>query len=367
MNYKIKKLISPFSVISATVFVLSIVVYFIGICNAEFADLFNFHISAFIRGTLASFTSVFNFSLAETIILMLPALAIFILIYVYKSSSLNLLLGFRNVINLFSFFLITLSVFILSFGVAYSSSSVGDRLLIPKKDVISPENLSRTALIVSAEIDKIINDVDFSNCSSSNMPYTVEKMDLLLQEACISASEKYSFYPKLKSRVKPIVLSELLTYTHISGIFTFYTGEANLNINFPDYCLPFTAAHELSHQRGIAPEDEANFMAFLVCLESDDVYIRYSGYANILEYLLIALSASDIDLYMETLRKIDDRVFYEYTAYSAFFEKYRDSIASKITGEVNDKYLKIQGEENGVQSYGLVVELAVGYFEKTEV
>jgi len=49
-------------------------------------------------------------------------------------------------------------------------------------------------------------------------------------------------------------------------------------------------------------------------------------------------------------------------AYSDFFEKYRDSVASEVSGVVNDTFLTIQGTE-GSASYGMVVDLAVAYYK----
>ena len=152
-----------------------------------------------------------------------------------------------------------------------------------------------------------------------------------------------------------------MSYTHITGVYTFFTGEANINITFPDYTIPYTAAHELAHQRGIAREDEANFVAYLVCIESDDGYIRYSGYINLLEYVMNALYRADSTLYSEFLGSLSADVRGEMRAYSAFFDKYRDSVASEISGVVNDTYLTIQGTP-GTASYGMVVDLAVAYY-----
>ena len=43
--------------------------------------------------------------------------------------------------------------------------------------------------------------------------------------------------------------------------------------------------HELAHIRGYIYEDEANFIAFLACVESDDVAFQYSGYLSVLNYV----------------------------------------------------------------------------------
>jgi hypothetical protein len=57
-----------------------------------------------------------------------------------------------------------------------------------------------------------------------------------------------------------------------------------------------------------------------------------------------------------------DVVSKEFSAYSAFFDKYRESTASKVTGTVNNSFLESQGQSAGTKSYGLVVDLAVAYY-----
>jgi hypothetical protein len=154
-----------------------------------------------------------------------------------------------------------------------------------------------------------------------------------------------------------------MSYMHITGVYSFFTGEANVNVNFPDYTIPYTAAHELAHQRGIAREDEANFIAYLVCISSDDAYIRYSGYLNLYEYVASALYRADPDLYFDLRDQLPSAVRYELIAYSEFFDQFRDSTVGEISNAVNDLYLKGNGTE-GTQSYGLVVDLAVAYDKK---
>ena len=153
-----------------------------------------------------------------------------------------------------------------------------------------------------------------------------------------------------------------MSYTHITGVYTFFTGEANLNTNFPDYTLPFTAAHELAHQRGFAREDEANFIAFLVCISSDDDYVRYSGYLNLYEYLAGPLSRANKDYYSAIYYSVPENTILEMRAYSKFFDKYRENIAEKVSESVNNSFLTINGTE-GTKSYGMVVDLAVAFYK----
>ena len=148
-----------------------------------------------------------------------------------------------------------------------------------------------------------------------------------------------------------------------TGIFCPFTAESNVNMDSPACLLPATVAHELAHQRGIAREDEANFIAYLVCISSDDAYIRYSGYLNMFEYVGSALNGADSSRYQAIFGELDRRIYYEEVSYSEFYAKYRHSKVSAVSNVVNDTYLKLQGTP-GAQSYGMVVDLAVAYYKK---
>jgi hypothetical protein len=196
------------------------------------------------------------------------------------------------------------------------------------------------------------------------MPYDYNELVKKMNEAYEKYTDGVDYISHFYSTPKAIALSEPMTYTHISGVYTFMTGESNVNTNYPDYLMPFTMAHEMAHQRGIAREDEANFVAYLVCIGSGDDYIRYSAYANMVNYLNSALRRADNDLYKQfVINYLPTEVQKEYVAYSEFFDKYRESTASNVTGAVNNAFLQSQGQQAGSKSYGLVVDLAVAYYK----
>jgi hypothetical protein len=331
----------------------------------EFSDFFNIHISSVIRGLLAKLTGWIHFSLAELLIICIPLIIIALVSYGVK----HYCDSWRNA---GVFCLIVLSVgayvfstFTLGFVPAYRGSTLDVKMGLDKKEV-SAEELRDTALILSEKINYEIDDIVFSSDGSSVMPYSYGELNDKLMDAYERACKKYDFIQDLDSNVKRILLSEPMTYTHISGVYTFFTGEANLNINYPYYTQPYTAAHELAHQRGIAREDEANFVAFLVCMESYDPYIRYSAYLNLYEYVSNALYGANRDYHSAVYMTLPLNAQREMWAYSDFFDKYRDSVASDISGAVNDAYLNFNGAEEGTKSYGMVVDLAVAYYKKAQ-
>jgi hypothetical protein len=306
-------------------------------------------------------TYLLPFSFAELVVLALPVIVAAIIVVSIKMTAgsnthtIKFFSGLLSVITLFY------SIFVFSFATGYRGSTLEQKLDLDRQAVTADE-LYETAAYLLGKATEYAEDVDFIYGGSSVMPFTLAEMNGKLNDAYDRLRVKYDFIPKLKSNLKFIVLSEPMTYTHISGVYTYYTGEANLNINFPDYTLPFTAAHELSHQRGIAREDEANFMAFLVCLESDDPYILYCAYLNVYEYVANALYAADTEKYIALLQTMDSYIRREIIAFDDFFEKYRETVVSNVSNTINDTFLKSQGQKAGRQSYGRVVDLAVAYF-----
>jgi hypothetical protein len=257
-----------------------------------------------------------------------------------------------------------LLLFVWTFGIGYHGTTLDSPgKLNLERNKVSADDLYETALILREQVNQEAEALHFREQDFSVMPYSNEEMGQKLLVAYDKLCGEYDFIGNFHSRVKPVMLSEAMSYTHITGVYSYFTGEANLNVAFPDYTLPYTAAHELAHQRGIAREDEANFIAFLVCISSDDAYIRYSGYLNLYEYVSSALYRADSELYYELRDGLSDAVRYEMRAYSSFFDKYRDSVASEVSGAVNNTYLQMQGTQ-GTKSYGLVVDLAVAYYKK---
>lgn len=341
----------------------SLIVYVISLLSPEFSDFFNAYPAAAIRAILAWVTYIFPFSIAEVMIILLPAFLILLGILAYKKYCKTWRDAIVFTVSLLASVSLFFSSFILAFGCGYHGSTLDKKLGLDKK-AVSVEELEDTALWLAQETNALSSQIEFAEDGSSIMPYSISDMNKKLMDAYDKVCDEYSFIQRLYSRAKPVMLSEAMSYTHITGVYTYFTGEANINVHFPDYTIPYTAAHELAHQRGIAREDEANFVAFLVCAASDDPYIRYSGYLNLYEYLASPLH-SHTDAYKRVYSTLLSPVIGEMRAYSVFFNQYRDSTAGKVSEKVNDTFLQVQGTV-GTKSYGMVVDLAVAY-RKTQI
>ena len=338
------------------------ILYILFLFIPAFSDLFNKYVSPIIRAFLSYQTTWIPFSLAEMLLILIPVIIVVVVgigAKYYSDSWRNVGVFCVIMISIVSY---VFSTYALGFVPAYHGSTLDKKLGIDKQAVNAAE-LEETALILAEALREESKYVIYNGEGFSVMPYGYDELNDKLMDAYEKACKKYDFISPLHSNIKEVMLSEPMTYTHISGVYTFFTGEANLNVNFPDYVLPYTAAHEFAHQRGIAREDEANFVAFLVCMESDDHYIRYSAYLNLYEYVSNALYSANYEAYTNTYYKLPYGAMTDMIAYANFFKKYQKTVVSDVSGAVNDTFLNFNGVEEGSKSYGMVVDLAVAYYK----
>ena len=165
------------------------------------------------------------------------------------------------------------------------------------------------------------------------------------------------FYPKPKE----VSVSWILSVQQLCGIYSPFTIEANFNGDMPDYNIPHTLCHELSHLKGFMREDEANFIGYLACVGSKRQAFRYSGYLTGWVYAGNALAQADPERYWALSQRLCDQAKEDLQENNAFWGKYEGKVA-KAANQVNDAYLKMNDQKDGVRSYGRMVDLMLGYF-----
>jgi hypothetical protein len=149
---------------------------------------------------------------------------------------------------------------------------------------------------------------------------------------------------------KPVRNSWLLSRLQLAGFYFPWTGEANYNAAMPAVQLPHTIAHEKAHQRGIASEDEANFIGFAGTVLSRSDYVRYSGLLFGQRQLLGELLRRDPAAAEMLLAERLPGVQRDVDAANAFWRRY-DGRAAEWQRDVNDRYLRVNRVEGGIDSY----------------
>lgn len=157
---------------------------------------------------------------------------------------------------------------------------------------------------------------------------------------------------------KSVFPSGILSDFGIEGIYIPFTFEPTVDTAYPDFILPFTMSHEASHLLGFAREDDANYIAYLACLNNPDIYFQYSGHMAALIYLSNALYSTDRQEWQKALSALDVHAVSDLERYSSFIKE-RESGLTSVANEVNNRYLQSQGQ-SGVASYSDFVLLLCG-------
>lgn len=173
--------------------------------------------------------------------------------------------------------------------------------------------------------------------------------------------DEYPFLWTSIGRQKPVMLSEPWSYTGITGMYFPFFAECNVNVAQADYAIPFTAAHESAHSRGIAFEDECNFLAFLSCINSDYAEYRYSGYMTAFAYCSNALFAYDMDMWQQAHSKLTEGMYKDFNAQNEYIDAHEGEVM-EVSETINDSFIKSQGVPEGTLSYDKVTELILAYY-----
>jgi hypothetical protein len=179
------------------------------------------------------------------------------------------------------------------------------------------------------------------------------------REAPTAFRNASSVFPEMGGqfgRPKPVFFSKWMSYTGISGIYFPFTAEANVNVDIPDSLLPATTCHEMAHQRGFAREDEANYLAWVTCCRSDDQAFQYSGTLLAVIHSMNALYAHDPEQANALRKKYGEGLHRDLLAISSYWRQYEGKV-EELASDVNDAYLKSNRQEEGVRSYGRMVDL----------
>ncbi len=327
------------------------------------ATFYTDHISGPLKRLFAAALSVLPFSLAEAeVVLVLPAALIFTAAGVakalrskeYKSRAVLACLS-----RLASAVLAVFTAFNMLWGINYYSLSFKQRSGIAADGCTVDELAAATAhfaLLVNETAPYVPRD--------GNGLYR-EDVDGIFDRCTVlfrSITDEFPFLDGLEVRPKGVILSEQLSMINTTGITFPFTGECCVNTHAPMCFIPVTAAHETAHQRNVASEDEANFVAVLACLASDDMSFRYSG--SLFGYLLLsnALYSADKDTWAEIGSSLCSEARADLSYNNAYWRHYKGE-ASETADRMYDGLLKTYGNEDGIKSYGAAADLLTAYFK----
>ena len=305
----------------------------------------------------AKISSKFSFSLAELIcILFFIFIIIFILFNIFKVIKNK---KFNNfILVLLCIALTVYNGFCVFWGANYYTEPFENKIGLQIRK-ISVDELYKTTLYFANKLNEVSKNIqrDENNLFSANRDEIFEKSIDIYN----NIEKDYPFLKFEHLKPKKVYISKIMSLMNFTGFFFPFTGEANLNIDSPICFLPSTIAHELAHQRNIAPEQTANFVAVLACEKSKDSEYMYSGYLLGYIHLANALYSVDKDKWQEINSIISSEIKADINNNNEYWNKYEGSI-SKVADSTYSKFLKSYNQDLGLKSYGAVVDLLVIYY-----
>lgn len=193
--------------------------------------------------------------------------------------------------------------------------------------------------------------------------YTADRDELLALSPRVFEKTEKSF-PCLEGpevHAKGIRLSRALSYLDFTGFFFPFTGEANVNTDFPPSLFAATVAHELSHQRGVAKEQEANFTAVLASLEYGNADYCYSACLLAYTYLGNALYGADYGAWERIYMSLTEPVLMDFAVNRAYWKQFETPVQT-VSNTVYEGLLYSYDQTLGLKSYGACVDLLVNYY-----
>lgn len=254
-------------------------------------------------------------------------------------------------------------IFVISCGINYNRYTFDNYYDAPDRDFTVEElaTMCEDLILTGAQIR---DEIDVENLGEYEASYS-EILDLSTAtwEEFEMLSQEFDVLVSGYSQPKSVFLSYYMSFTKITGVFFPWTVEANVNTDVPYYTLAYTMLHEQAHQRGFMREDEANFIAWLAGKDSDNLIIKYSAYMQASVYAMNSLYEVDYDTFAELYALYSDLQMVDKQSNAEYWEQFEGDVADTWTN-VNDTYLKANGESDGIISYGTVTELLLRDYYK---
>lgn len=334
----------------------------------EFTDrVFSRGIYLSISTLLSAFNRLFPFSLAEWCLLAFPIL-LFPIVALITWRQVQQGLGPLQIAGKGVRALIWCAgagflSFQLLWGLNYQRPPLGQILRLSDREAASQEieEISQTLIAqVNQNWDEARGDQDWSQHSSLNKTNT--DLNEIIENAYRAEPLLLDARTLKPGPPKPVFFSRLLSRVGISGVFSPFTGEPNFNKEQPAVDLPYSIAHEKAHQRGFAREDEANFIAFLICIKAADPYVRYCGYVRGLRVLSALRSSVPDERYREIVSVLSEGPRNDLRASADFWRNSRSEFFGRAAERANDSYLRANRVTSGIKNYGEVVSLILRYY-----
>ncbi|MCT4687901.1 DUF3810 domain-containing protein [Vallitalea sp.] len=318
----------------------------------------------YISQFLSNITGIIPISIAELLIIFLIALFIYKLVRIIitliktKNKKRYILIDFLRKILIF--ISVGYFIFVLIWGLNYYRLPFSEIANLNVQDATIQELTGLCESLIT-EANDLRNQVQEDDNSVMYVPKGYNDIFNRAHKGYDNIADKYKELGGNYGAPKGVVFSQVMSYSGITGIYFPFTAEANVNKDRTHVLLPATACHEIAHQRGFAREDEANYIAYLTCIAHPDLDFQYSGTILALIHSMNKLYQHDTNAYYTLKATFSQGVLRDLQDNNKFWQKYSGPI-DKASTKINNTYLKLNKQQDGVQSYGRMVDLLIAEY-----
>lgn len=310
-----------------------------------FAEWYSVNIYSLITGTIGRLAGAAPFSVAEAAVCILPFIILVDIVRCRKRLRAALL----HIVLIAS---VLFFLYAANCGINYHRNTFVDREALYNA-TFTEDQLADFCVYITERLEEC----------GSEPAYPQDKE--LADAARLSMNDLSENYPSLRGYYPApkqlTVLSRAFSSMGVSGIYSPFTVEANINGEMPGMENPFTACHELSHLRGFMNEGEANYIGWLACIGSEDPSFNRSGWLIAWMHAGGVLRKVDPERYESLLEKLPPYAVSEIEENRLFWAS-RETKASEVQDRVNDAYLKANDQKEGIQSYGMLTTLMLMHY-----
>lgn len=273
----------------------------------------------------------------------------------WKNEWKNNLLTIFSVLSIFYFF------FHILWALNYYREPLFEKMTI-ERDYTDADLLVFTKKLI-AKTNAVQSQITKNDSLKVVFPYSQNQVFKMNQNGYKNLSKEYAFFTYSHLSIKKSLFSLPLTYMGFGGYLNPFTNEAQVNYLGPMYSFPMTANHEMAHQMGFASESECNFIGFMSSIKNDNLYFQYSGYSMALRYCLGNWQVRNEKILNLLLKTVHPGILKNYKESEDFWKQYQTPIETGFHA-FYDRFLKMNQQKDGMDSYSKFVNLMVNYYKE---
>jgi hypothetical protein len=261
---------------------------------------------------------------------------------------------FTLVALLFSFAGGVVAIFLWSWGFNYLRVPIETQIGIKPVPLSLPE-LKEELDLFTIKIIETRRRIPSDNKEALTAHFIPNNLSSLVQEG-LSSSMSDLGYPVSGNLPVRTLLKGSLLRIGTAGFYLPFTGECNIDAGLHPLQKPYVLAHEMAHGQGIGDEGSCNFIAYLSCTKSKNVFIKYSGYLSFWRTLAVNYRRQAPEEYRAFRATLPRGIIADLDAINANSRLYPD-IFPDLRDRTYDAFLKTQGIKEGMKNYNRVIVL----------